>query len=327
MQSQHYSATFDWNIDKNDPQDTVFADLCRQVPLVDLPSQSVVLQGIPFDAAIRGRPGAKEAPPVIRRFFALLKAHSLESGPIDLRIHDIGDLVMETTDVFAAHERVEQAQNHLLEKGSLPISLGGDHSLTYPLCKPLVDRGKTAVVNLDAHLDIREVRGQPCSGSSFSRLMQAGMDRCIVIGVREFTNSTHFLEKTRRKDHPFKIISSTEVSRRNLNSIVSQVLEFCQESDHIYLTIDMDAADQSKAPGVSAPTTSGLSIREMMVIARALAGNPKVKAVDLMEVSPPLDHNDLTSRAAAAILASVIAGLQDRRDYEGDTPLRGMARL
>ena len=307
-----FQQNFKWIVEKADPVDRIFADIVNLYAGGEENAGDVALWGIPFDAAIRGRPGARMAPPEIRKYLAKLKAYSLATGPVEIPVHDLGDMALVGLTVLRAHELIESAQREIISKGLFPLALGGDHSLTYPLCKPYIDQGKTSAISFDAHLDIREVHGQPCSGSSFGRLMDAGLDKLVVIGVRDFANSSYHINKANSRKTDVHIIPAYELSLRSADAIVEEAIAFCRSSENIYLSIDMDVADQSKAPGVSAPTAGGLSIREIMVGVRLLCQHKKVKAVDICEVSPPLDERDQTIRAAATILASALAGLGSR---------------
>lgn len=307
-----FQQTFQWRVNKADPVDELFADIISLYSPGNARPGEVAIWGIPFDAAIRGRPGASLAPPEIRRYLAKLKAYCLATGPVNIPCFDLGDIELENLTVLQAHERIEAAQREIIGKGLFPLAIGGDHSLTYPLCKPFIDGGKTSAISFDAHLDIRDVHGQPCSGSSFGRLMDAGLDKLVVIGVRDFANSSYHINKANSRKTDVHIIPAYELSIRNAEAIAEEALAFCRSSENIYLSIDMDVADQSKAPGVSAPTAGGLSIREIMVGVRLLCQQRKVKAVDICEVSPPLDEHDQTIRAAATVLASALAGLGSR---------------
>lgn len=307
-----YLHNFDWKVSRNDPKDELFADLITNTSINKLDSNSLVIQGLPFDGAIKGRPGAHAGPLAIREKFSKLKSFSLSAGNVDIDLFDLGDLALDGMTVFEAHDVVEKAQRQLFEKNCIPVSLGGDHSLTYPLCSPLIDLGPTAAISFDAHLDTREVIGEPCSGSSFSRLNEKGLEKLVVIGVRDFANSRYFINKAYENSNRLMIVPASDFTLKSVDAILRDVLGFCDGLENLYLSIDIDVADQSKAPGVSAPTTSGLSIREIMVSTRMLATERKIKAIDLMEVSPPLDNSGMTARAAATILASVISGISSR---------------
>jgi formiminoglutamase len=313
MTSGYLKAAFDWSGVLSPPHDRLFAHLIRNANLNDLQSGSVVLIGLPFDKAIRGRLGARFAPAALRSTLATMKAHSLADGPVELEVFDLGDVALDDLAVEEAHERVEAIQKKLLTLGHIPIVLGGDHSLTYPLCRPLLDSMGASVICFDAHLDMREVSDHPCSGSSFNRLLNAGLERFVLIGARDFVNSTYHIEKAKAMASAVLIIPAYELSIRNAEEVAAKAIDFClQGGDSIYLSVDMDAADQAKAPGVSAPTPGGLSVRELMVTVRHICKYEGVKAMDMMEVSPPLDEGGRTVRAAAAVIASMLAGLSSR---------------
>ena len=238
------------------------------------------------------------------------------------RIVDLGDAVLPVSDVVRAHAEAEKAARcaKLLAKmcrndSARVISIGGDHSLTFPCAHTYLEefREHLAVINLDAHLDVRTVRtGEPFnSGSSFGRLMDHGLKTYVVVGARDFQNSPHYVKRVEGSGG--RIVTANQVFSKGVDAVCRDVLESLPKKvEGIYLSIDMDVADASVAPGVSAPTPGGLFAHQLLEMVTILSADPRVISADIMELAPRLEepNNDRTARLAAMCLAHMLANFQ-----------------
>jgi formiminoglutamase len=166
-------------------------------------------------------------------------------------------------------------------------------------------------VTVDAHLDVREYDDDASlsSGTPFRRALETGIlrgDRVAMLGIRRFANSRYYLDWARGKG--IRLSTVEDVQERGAHAVAREAVEaVAADADAVYLSVDVDAADAAFAPGVSASAVGGLTSREMIDIVRTVAAHPKLLAADLMEVSPPHDHDARTARLAARLLLEVLA--------------------
>lgn len=269
----------------SDPQDVLVGTL-----VVDAPPADVALFGLPYDGAVAGRKGARLGPDAIRAQLAKLKPQEPR------RFLDLGNARM-PDDVRAAGEAARAAMRAAVRTRAFPIALGGDHSLTYGLVRGVIDElGPVAVLNIDAHLDVRDAE-PPNSGTSFRRLVDDKVlpgDWITEVGVREFATSHRYRDWARRA-----------------GIRVSPALAFPEmppEARGLYVSLDIDVLDESAAPGVSAPTPGGVTTRELFDHLADLSTRLPVVALDVVETCPPLDQDHRTARAAAWAILSFLSG-------------------
>ncbi|QLD90049.1 formimidoylglutamase [Natronomonas salina] len=300
-----------WESPSGDPNDETFGDVVDGVDHAHQdpsdPDHDVVLVGEPFDAAVVGRPGAAKGPDAIREALRGVKTHGFESGPVGRArsIGDLGDLAVDSMDPAAIQRSVAEVAADLHAGDAVPVFLGGDNSLTYPNVEPLCDRGSVGVVNLDAHLDVREVREAPTSGTPYRQLFEAGLDAYVCLGARHHETSTAYVDYLEERGG--EVVTSEAVGR-DLERAVRRARDAVADVDVLYLSVDCDVLEAAAAPGVSAPTPGGLTTRELFRIVRRLAGDDRVAGFEVVECAPPLDEGGRTAGAAARAVAHFLAG-------------------
>jgi arginase family enzyme len=178
-----------WSDPSDDPNDEQFGDVVVSAAIEDAGAFDAVLVGEPYDGAVIGRPGAGEGPAALRRELAATKTHQFDAGPVG-SVGDLGDIAAidsewTTKRSSEVQDAVRAVTARIYDQGGLPVFLGGDNSLTYPNVAPLLERGSVGVVSLDAHLDCRELRGEPTSGTPYRQLHEAGLDAFADEGVEE----------------------------------------------------------------------------------------------------------------------------------------------
>ena len=279
-------------------------------PAPDQPSSAsrprIALAGIPWDENSSFLRGASEAPPLIRAAL-LSKATDLrsESG-LDFSpeiLTDAGDVPALTG--RAMHEAIEQFIGALLAHGLRPLSLGGDHAVTYPILRAF--QGKFSgltILQFDAHSDLYDVyEGNRYSHACpFARIMEEGLaTRLVQMGVR--TLDRHQREQAAR--FGVEIIEMKDW-RAGLELALA---------GPVYLSLDLDALDPAFAPGVSHQEPGGFSTRE--VIDSLLTLKADVVGADVVEFNPRRDVGDLTANLAAKLVKE-IAGLMFRSRAEAE---------
>lgn len=267
------------------------------IPAPRLTSWGVpVLLGIPLDHNSSFLRGPAQAPPLIREALYSDAWNLWSETRVDLgsagTFEDSGDLAdMESNDAFS---RIEEAIARIVEAGKRPLSLGGDHSITYPILHALCKRipGIT-LVHFDAHPDLYEnYENNPHSHASpFARIMERQLVRRLVqIGIR--TLNAHQLNQARKFDvEVHEMDNLPEPSKLNL-------------AGPVYVSFDLDVLEPGLAPGVSHWEPGGLTTREAIGYIQALPG-PMVGA-DLVEFNPARDSSGLTATVAAKILKELL---------------------
>ncbi|XVH32958.1 formimidoylglutamase [Haloferacaceae archaeon DSL9] len=308
-----------WTARSSDPNDDQFGAAIREIVLDDADRFDAVLVGEPFDGAVIGRRGARCAPTYIREALAGLKTHHFETGPVG-GVGDIGDVArlaaLDESDAEAVaetHAAVEAVARDVHARDALPVFLGGDNSLTVPNVGPLLECGSVGVLNFDAHLDVREVRGDATSGTPYRQLLEAGLDRYVCLGARHFETSTAYHEVVR--DHDGRVITADAVGGDPAGAL-ARALEALDDVDTLYVSVDLDVLDATAAPGVSAPTPGGLTARELFGLLREVGADDRLAGFEVVECAPPLDRDGRTVAAAARAVAHLLSGYGAKEGHE-----------
>lgn len=272
----------------------------------------VAILGIPFDAGVSYRPGARFGPAAIRAGSKLLRAYhpGLDVGPWSVhQVADAGDVAANPFDILEAIGQMEAAAREALGKADRLLALGGDHTIALPLLRVAHERhGPIALVHFDAHLDTWDTYfgAAYTHGTPFRRAFEEGIlapARSAHVGIRGPLFGTQDLADDAGMG--FEVISTVDVARAGVDAAIERVRARVGGSP-VYLSIDVDVLDPAHAPGTGTPEPGGLSTRELMLILRGLAGLPLVGA-DVVEVAPPYDHAELTALAAANLAYECLA--------------------
>ena len=261
----------------------------------------VALVGIPVDANSSHRRGASRAPAAIRAQLHLGSAnHTSESG-VDLGagiLVDIGDIdVANGTGSTDDADRITAAVGAVLDAGAHVVSIGGDHSVTFPVIRAVAARHPhLTIVHIDAHPDLYDdLDGNPLSHASpFARIMEIGLvDELVQIGVR--TATAHQREQAER----FGVLT---VEARRANGFDASTIV-----GPVYVTVDLDGIDPAHAPGVSHHEPGGLTSRQVFDIIAALPG--PVVGADVVELNPDRDVSEMTAMLAAKLVKELSAAI------------------
>jgi arginase len=257
--------------------------------------KKVAIVGIPYDEASSFLRGPAQAPAKIREAFLSDSANFFAESGTDLKDHpaitDVGDLTIvgETTPIT-----IENSFNKILLQYPKVVTLGGDHSITYPVVKAFTKKyPNLSILHLDAHADLYDsFEGNKYSHACpFARIMEEGLvSRLVQVGIR--TLNTHQREQAARFG-----VEIIEMKHWN-NSI-----EFIFEGP-VYLSLDMDAIDPAFAPGVSHHEPGGFTSREVITIIQKLKGN--LVGADLVEFNPTRDPSGITAMLAAKLFKELL---------------------
>jgi len=254
-----------------------------------------ILVGIPFDGQSSYLRGAGDAPPKIREAMACDASNKWTESAVDLgatdAYEDAGDLRFTEKDAFAA---IEARIGALIDEGKRPVSLGGDHSITYPIMKAFARRYPDLIIfHFDAHPDLYdEFEGNRLSHACpFARIMEAGLAKQLVqIGIR--TMVAHQREQALR--------FGVEVVEMNQ----LPAYRMLKASGPVYISFDVDVLDPAFAPGISHREPGGMSVREAIAHLRAIRG--QIVGADLVEYNPIRDIDRMTATVAAKLLKEIL---------------------
>jgi agmatinase len=291
------------------------ATFARLPRLDEVGRADVAVVGVPFDSGVSYRPGARFGPAHIRQSSRLLRPYNPE-----LRVHpfarqqvaDAGDIACNPFSIDEAIKEVENGLSALTAGGTVPLILGGDHTIALPALRVMhAQHGPVAVLHFDAHLDTWDTYlGAPYThGTPFRRASEEGLlDRsgCLHVGTRGPLYADTDL--TDDAVLGFRLVPSTEVGELGVRAAIERMLARLGDRP-VYVSIDIDVLDPAHAPGTGTPEAGGLTSRELLAILRALAGRNVVGA-DIVEVAPAYDHAEITGVAAAHVgyeLLSVLA--------------------
>jgi len=288
-----------------------------KVPLIsEVENPTVGIVGVPYDGGTIRTPGSRFGPRAIRDYCWRLNEYNPELGvnPYELhRMVDCGDIILSPLSLEDSHEAIRLGILDLLSQGLVPISIGGDHFIAYPILQAIHEyHGKVAVVHFDAHTDTADY----CYGQKFHHgsILRHAVDddliygdKLIQVGIRKLF---HEQELDYHKEHSIEVISAREL--KQMGPGVRDVLakRFERLKGHkVYVTFDIDFVDPTYAPGTGSPEVGGPTSDEALECVRALEGLDIV-GFDLNEVSPPYDLRDLTSLLAVQVLYEMVSVLK-----------------
>ena len=288
------------------------ATFARLPELRDVPYCDVAIMGVPFDAGTSFRPGARFGPQAIRQASRNLRTQyhpAYDTEPFMVQqVADAGDVACNPFNINEAIDQIETAATTLLDQVGAIISLGGDHTIAFPLLRAMNHRfGPVALVHFDAHLDTWDTYfGAPYThGTPFRRAAEEGlfMDTASMhVGIRGPLYSRNDLAQD--AELGFRVVHCDEFETNGIESVVKRIRE--RVGDHpLYLSIDIDVLDPAHAPGTGTPEIAGMTSRELLGVLRGLAGLSVISA-DVVEVAPAYDHAELTSLAAATVTYELI---------------------
>jgi agmatinase len=302
------------------------------VPRCDLDDPStfanadVVIIGAPFDGGTSHRPGARFGPMAIRMTDYLPHDGSRPSlalgtdGLVALTVVDAGDVEMFSGDIETALPALEAAVETVARAGAIPVVLGGDHSIAFPDARGVANvlgHGRVSMLHFDAHADTGDIaigslwgHGQP-----MRRLIESGAlrgDRFLQIGLRGYWPPPETLDWMAGQG--MRSYEMSEIGQRGLQVCLTEAFAIAtDECEGVFLSVDIDVCDPGHAPGTGTPEPGGLSARELLDSVRRICLDLPVVGVDVVEVSPPYDHADITAALANRVVLEALSAIARRR--------------
>jgi agmatinase len=264
----------------------------------ELAGADVAVMGFPYDCAVTYRPGCRLGPRAIRA--ASVQLAELKSFPwgfdllTSLPVVDRGDAFLDPHHPETVAPAIEAAAAEVIAAGAKLLALGGDHFIAWPLLKAhAAAYGPLALVQVDAHGDLwPDDPGRIDHGTMMGRAIREGLvdaSRSTQVGIRTFHDSAEGLD----------ILTAPWVHRNGIEAAVEAVRARAGDAP-VYLSFDIDALDPAFAPGTGTPVPGGLASWQALELVRGLRGL-RLVGMDIVEVSPPFDHAEITALAAATL--------------------------
>ena len=271
---------------------------CRRRYSRDLEDIDVVISGIPYDNAVTNRPGTRFGPRAVRAASSQLA--ELPHFPYGfepfrhLSVIDYGDCEIDPHQPKSVFNTIEQHADQILESNAKMVSLGGDHSITYPLLKAHAKKhGPITLIQFDAHCDTWEDDGIRFDhGTMFARAADEGIidvTKSSQIGLRTYNDT----------DYGFEILTSPWIHRNGIQAAIEIAVTRAGTSP-VYLSFDIDGLDPAYAPGTGTPVSGGLASWQGLEFVRGLEPLNLI-GMDVVEVSPAYDNAEITALAAANV--------------------------
>ncbi len=270
--------------------------------------------GMPLDIGTSNRAGARHGPREIRAESCLLRPFNLGTGaaPFEsLQVADLGDIAVNTFSIVDSVDRIRIAYELLLKNDVIPLGIGGDHTVTYPVLQAIAKKhGPVALVHVDAHADVNDTMfGEKIAhGTTFRRAFDENLINpklTYQIGLRGTGYSPDDFNWSRSKG--FTVVTAEECWDRSLAPLMASI-RAAIGTHKTYVTFDIDGLDPSVAPGTGTPEIGGLTGRQGLEIIRGCRGLNIVGA-DLVEVSPPYDLSGNTALLGANLLFELLCVL------------------
>ncbi len=268
-----------------------------------------VLVGVPMDLGVTNRAGARLGPRAVRAVERIGPyEHVLKRVPLaEARVADIGDVPMRSRfSLEACHEDIESFYHRIVRAGVVPLSVGGDHSISGSILKAVGATKPVGMIHIDAHCDTsgRFEGSKFHHGGPFREAVLAGVldpRRTIQIGIR---GGAEYLWEF-STDSGMTVIHAEEVSGLGIPEIVAVARRVVGDGP-TYVSFDVDSLDPAFAPGTGTPEVGGLTPREVLQLLRGLRGLDIVGA-DVVEVAPQYDATSNTAHCAAQVLFTLLS--------------------
>lgn len=281
----------------------------RQPVTRDLTGVDVAIVGVPYDSGTSYRSGTRFGPRKLREASLMLWGYNpiLEIDPLaKLKLVDYGDVEVIPVDIRATHANIAGEVGQVLAAGVKVITLGGDHSISYPLLKAHREKyGPLAVVHFDSHPDTWDSEfgpGYPFShGTPFRRALEDGLidpDAYIQVGIRGPVSGPEDYADARRLGA--EILAIGEAKKLGTAAVIEQIRAKVGNKA-VYVSLDIDSIDPAFAPGTGTPEVGGFTSFEMLSMVRGLRGL-NLAGFDLVEVNPAYDHGDITAILGANLV-------------------------
>ncbi len=275
----------------------------------DFGDLQVAIVGMPMDLGVTNRPGSRFGPRALRTIERIGPYnHVLDCAPVhELRVADIGDVPFASRyRLEMCHDDIERRVGQIVDAGVVPLSVGGDHSISHPILKAVGKKRPVGMIHIDAHCDT----GGPFDQTKFhhggpfrNAVLDGVLDptRTIQIGIR---GPAEYLWEF-SYESGMNVIHAEEVTGLGIPAIIERAKKIVGDGP-TYVSFDVDSLDPAFAPGTGTPEVGGLTTREVLELLRGLKGLDIVGG-DVVEVAPQYDSTTNTAQAGAQVLFEILS--------------------
>jgi guanidinopropionase len=287
----------------------------------NLEDLDIALIGVPMDLGVTNRAGARHGPREIRNASSLMRAYNLSTGvnPYELcRIADVGDVPI--NNLFNLDEAITEIREHYRQvhgAGVIPLSAGGDHSITYPIFQAIAADRPVGMIHIDAHTDTwGEFYGSKFHhGAPFRLSVEDGLldpERTIQIGIRGGQNTLEGIEFS--KSSGMRVVMMDEFADIGVDAVIAEARRVVGDGP-TYISFDVDGLDPVYAPGTGTPEIGGISTVDALRLLRGLRGLDLIGG-DVVEVAPPFDQTGNTALVGATLMFEILCLLAESLSRE-----------
>jgi len=290
-----------------------------------------VIVGAPYDSGTSYRSGARMGPMALRSCdyseHTGSRPHlSLRVDPLlDLGVVDAGDVEMAPTETQRSLASLQEAVLTLVRAGKIPVVLGGDHTVAQPDITALAEHfgyGRISVIHFDAHADTGNIQFGSLYGHGLPmrRLIESGAvrgEKFLQIGLRGYWPEPP--ELLWMAEQGMRCYEMAEIARRGLDQVLTEAMAIAEDdTDGVYLSVDIDVCDPGTAPGTGTPEPGGLTARELLDAVRRIGRAVPLVGFEIVEVAPPYDHADITAMLGNRVVLETLSGIARRRADAAD---------
>lgn len=270
--------------------------------------------GVPLDTGTSNRPGARFGPQQIRAESVMVRRYNASTGaaPFDsLLVADVGDVNVNLYNLPDSCRRIRESYQKIVASGCVPLTLGGDHSITYPILQAVAEKhGPVGLVHVDAHTDTSDMAlGEKIyHGTPFRRCVDEGLldcSRVVQIGIRGSSYAPNPYKYC--WDQGFRVVPAEECWMKSLVPLMGEVRQQMGDGP-VYISFDIDGLDPAYAPGTGTPEIAGLTPMQALEIIRGCKGL-NIVGCDLVEVAPIYDVSGNTALLGANLLFEMLCVL------------------
>ncbi|WP_173917466.1 agmatinase family protein [Halobacillus sp. Marseille-Q1614] len=283
----------------------------------------VTILGVPLSKSSISTSAASDNPEAMRQVWKSFGTYNLDEDIdlAELNAIDLGNVKQHATDIPSTHEKIKEAMAAMRthHPHTLPISLGGDHSITAMLIKgwKQVHSNETiGILQLDTHFDLRDLNEfGPANGTPIRNLIESGAVKGAHvhnIGLHGFFNAKEL--KDYANEHGINYVTMKQARNKKMAFVIQEALDqLSQEVDTIYLTVDMDVLDITHNPAAPAATPGGMYTHELFEAVQLAGEYQKVKAMDIVCLDPRKDIGGMAVKSAVHVMLSFLTGVCKRK--------------
>ena len=300
-----------------EPRYAELATFMRAPLATSLGDVDIGLIGVPTDLGVTNRPGARHGPREIRNSSSLMRGFNLglRMNPYELcRIADLGDVRFSGRyDLEAQTAEIAEYYRAVHRAGVIPVSAGGDHSITFPIFQALAAERPIGMVHIDAHTDTwGDLYGSKFThGAPFRLAVEHGLldpKRTIQIGIRGGQNLMDGVDFS--LDHGMRVVFMEEFADLGVAAVIAEARRVVGDGP-VYVSFDVDGLDPVYAPGTGTPEVGGMSTLDAQRLLHGLRGLDLIGG-DVVEVAPPYDQTGNTALVGATMMFEIICLIADR---------------